>query len=103
LGAAAVLEAGAGLSILSGYRARLGSALLFTYLVPTTLIFHDFWNQHGEDREMQFMNFTKNLAVLGGLAILANHGGGNLSLGRGLEEKRLVPERLIPRRFQRAA
>src|SRR3954465_1738495 len=33
-----------GLSVLIGYRARLGALLLVAFLVPVTLAMHKFWN-----------------------------------------------------------
>jgi putative oxidoreductase len=39
------------------------------WLVPVTLVFHNFWAFHGQDRMMQQINFLKNLAIMGGLLI----------------------------------
>src|SRR5262245_32878757 len=44
LTAAAVVELLGGLSVLLGCRARLGALALFLFLIPTTLLFHDFWS-----------------------------------------------------------
>src|SRR5437868_7132066 len=39
-----VLALAGGLSILLGYKTRLGAALLILFLVPVTLMMHDFWS-----------------------------------------------------------
>src|SRR3954447_26000820 len=43
LAAATVVELAAGLSLLLGLKARAGALLLFLYLIPVTLVFHNFW------------------------------------------------------------
>ena len=78
---AIVFELGGGLSVLTGYQARIGAFALFLYLIPTTLIFHNFWAVAGAQHQMQLVNFMKNLAIMGGLLTLAAHRPGPLSLG----------------------
>jgi putative oxidoreductase len=69
-----------GLSILVGLRAKLGATALILYLIPVTLIFHNFWAFNGMERQIQLVNFMKNLAVMGGLCEILAHGAGMLSL-----------------------
>ena len=69
---AILLELGGGLLLLVGYRTRLVALLLSLYLVPVTLLFHNFWAYHGMDQQMQMINFLKNVAILGGLLRLAS-------------------------------
>lgn len=76
---AIVLELGGGLSILLGCKARLGALALVVFLIPATLIFHDFWTFEGEAVQMQMQHFMKNLAILGGLLTLAAAGPGPIS------------------------
>lgn len=80
LAAAAAVEIIGGLSVLLGFRARMGAALLFLFLIPTTLIFHNFWALGGMERQMQLVSFFKNLAVMGGLLMVVSYGAGRLSL-----------------------
>lgn len=68
-----------GLSILTGTYARVGAAALVAYLIPVTLLFHDFWTYEGELRQLQTGNFLKNLAIMGGLLTLTSRGAGRLS------------------------
>ena len=65
--------------ILIGYKARFGALLLIIFLIPATLIFHDFWQFTGQEQMMQMQNFTKNLGLLGGLSLLVAYGAGALS------------------------
>lgn len=76
LAGAVLLELGGGLSLLVGWRSRLAAAGLIVFLVPTTLIFHDFWTYSGEEQQTQMMHFMKNLAILGGLFCALGAGAG---------------------------
>src|SRR5437762_13972160 len=40
---AAIVEIAGGLAILLGSKSRFAALVLFFYLIPTTLIFHNFW------------------------------------------------------------
>ena len=72
---AIALEILGGLSVLLGIKIRWGAAMLIIFLIPATLIFHtDFAT------EIEQAMFFKNLAMLGGLLMLIQHGGGNLVL-----------------------
>jgi putative oxidoreductase len=70
-----------GLSVLLGYRTRFGALLLVLFLVPVTLVMHDFWGaSDAMTYELQKVMFLKNLAMLGGALFLSYFGGGPLSL-----------------------
>ncbi|HEX9786406.1 MAG TPA: DoxX family protein [Candidatus Binatia bacterium] len=71
LGAAIVIEIAGGLSVLLGWNARWGARLLFLYLIPTTLVFHNFWALSGAEQQTQLVNFLKNLSIMGGLLLVA--------------------------------
>lgn len=77
---AALIEIIAGLLVFFGIKARLGAFILFLYLIPVTLLFHDFWNQQGPERQENMINFMKNLAILGGLLYVICVGAGRWSL-----------------------
>jgi len=74
---AAVLGSGAmimlgGLSILTGVKQRIGAALVTTFLAGVTPQMHDFWNETDPGQRMnQMVNFTKNIALVGGAAFAA--------------------------------
>lgn len=77
---AAFVEIVGGLAILAGFQSRLAGWILFLYLIPTTLIFHNFWTLQGFDRVDAQAHFMKNLAIMGGLLLLAAFGTGAYSL-----------------------
>lgn len=78
-GAIAFLIAGS-LSVIAGYKTRWGALLLFAFLLPTTYLFHDFWNVTGEAAQDQQIQFFKNLSMAGAFLFLIANGGGAWSL-----------------------
>jgi putative oxidoreductase len=66
-----------GLSVLLGVYPRLGALALIFFLIPTTIVFHRDFSAAG-----QSVQFTKNLAILGGLLAILVAGGGEFSLRR---------------------
>jgi putative oxidoreductase len=78
-GAIVFLIAGS-LSIILGYKARLGAALLLVFLLLATWFFHDFWTFGGQERQMQMIHFMKNLALIGTMIFLVANGSGPCSL-----------------------
>lgn len=77
---AIVIEVIGGLAILTGFHAKLTGWIVFLYLIPTTLVFHNFWTMQGMMRMDNQVHFMKNLAIMGGLLLLASSGAGRYSL-----------------------
>lgn len=74
---AAITEILGGFSVLLGFKARYGAILLILFLIPTTYIFHDFWNiQDKEQWAQQFTHFFGNMAIIGGLLYVVCFGAG---------------------------
>jgi putative oxidoreductase len=70
-----VVEIGAGLLLLTGFKARAAAALLALFTVAAALLFHaNFVDQN------QAVHFLKNLAIAGGLLQVAAVGAGRFSL-----------------------
>lgn len=70
-----------GLSILFGYKAKLGAWLVVVFLVPVTLMMHNFWAVSDPQMHMmQMVNFNKNVTMLGGAFFIAFFGSGPYSL-----------------------
>ena len=85
---AALVEIAGGLSIVSGFLTRLGAFALFLYLIPVTLLFHDFWNLAGQERIAQSASFMKNVAIMGGLLVLMAHGAARHAIDRRIDPDR---------------
>ncbi|MGF1601679.1 MAG: DoxX family protein [Thermosynechococcaceae cyanobacterium] len=72
-----------GLSLLLGYRIRMGVGLLIVFLVPASLIFHNFI----ADPE-QMNAFLKNVGLMGGLLMTLYVGAGPFSVDHGISPDR---------------
>jgi len=77
---AGVAEILGALSLAFGALTRMGALGLIVFLIPTTLLFHDFWTLEGDAQRMQMVNFLKNLGIMGGLILLVSFGPGRYSI-----------------------
>jgi putative oxidoreductase len=61
-----------GLSLLTGYKPKLGSAAIVTFLAGVTPSIHRFWSEKNpQQRQAEMINFMKNIALLGGAMLAA--------------------------------
>jgi uncharacterized membrane protein YphA (DoxX/SURF4 family) len=71
------VQAGAGALLAAGIQPRLSALALAGSLLPTTLAGHPFWTfEDPAQRKQQQIQFTKNLAMLGGLLYAVAGGPG---------------------------
>jgi putative oxidoreductase len=76
-----VLSLVGGLSILLGYRAKIGAWLIVLFLVGVTPMMHNFWAvSDPATHQMQLIMFMKNLSMLGGALLISQFGAGPWSL-----------------------
>jgi putative oxidoreductase len=85
---------GGSLSIILGFKARLGAGLLLVFLVLATYFFHDFWTwpenamwvlSLNSDVQMpvqqiEMISFMKNMALMGAMLFIMSNGSGPWSL-----------------------
>jgi putative oxidoreductase len=70
-----------GLSVALGYKAKWGAVLLGLFLLPVTVMLHNFWAmQDPATAQMHQVMFLKNVSMLGGALLILNFGSGPLSL-----------------------
>ena len=75
--ASGILALVGGLSILLGYRAKMGAWLLVLFLVPVTVMMHNFWAvKDPMMAQMQMAMFLKNVTMLGGALLISQLGAG---------------------------
>jgi putative oxidoreductase len=76
-----VLALAGGLSILLGYRAKIGAWLIALFLVAVTPPMHKFWGVSDPMMaQMQMIMFMKNVSMLGGALLITQLGSGPWSL-----------------------
>src|ERR1700722_9638699 len=78
-GSVALRRAG-GLSVLLGFRARSGAALLLVFVVPAAFLAHDFWMMPPARQTHETVEFLNNMAIASGALLVALHGAGPWSI-----------------------
>ncbi len=66
---ACMIEFIGGLSLVFGFKIRWAAGILALFLIPVTLLFHNFWSYSGSEANLQMIMFMKNLAIIGGLSL----------------------------------
>ena len=69
-------------SLILGFRARLGALLLLVFLAAATYYFHAFWKLPAEEQMPEKIAFMKNLALMGTMVFILANGAGPWSLDR---------------------
>lgn len=71
------------LSIILGFKAKLGAWLIILFLIPVTFMMHKFWGiTDPMQMQMQMSLFMKNIALIGGALIISYFGAGPLSIDK---------------------
>ena len=68
------------LSVIAGYKARIGAVLLLTFLILASYYFHPFWKLEGQAQQEQMIHFMKNLSMMGAMLFIVANGSGPMSL-----------------------
>ena len=75
-----VVEIGGGLLLIAGWKSRWAATALFLWLIPVTLIFHNFWAVDAAQVQNQLNHLLKNLCIMGGMLYVMAFGAGPLSM-----------------------
>ncbi len=76
------IELGGGLMMLVGWQARWAATIIFLWMIPVTYLFHAYWGLPPDQMQMQFIQFQKNMAIMGALLLIVAQGPGAYSLGK---------------------
>jgi putative oxidoreductase len=77
-----VLQIGAGLSIAAGFLSRLGALALALFCLASAFLFHTNFASQNE-----LLHFEKDLAIAGGMFVLAASGAGSISIDKLLQKR----------------
>ena len=70
-----------GLSVMLGLHAKAGGVLLLLFLIPVTLIMHNFWTiSDPMQAQTQMIHFLKNTCIIGATMIIIFYGSGPFSM-----------------------
>ena len=71
-----------GLALLAGLKARWAAAVIFLFVIPTTLIFHNPVGLPPQEAQGQMIHLLKNLSIMGGMLMVFAFGPGKYSFDR---------------------
>jgi len=77
---AIAVEVLGGLALILGFGTRWAALILAIFTVVAGVIFHNFWASPADQQMVQQIMFMKNIAVAGGLLLLAAWGPGSISV-----------------------
>ena len=75
-----LFEVLAGLALAIGFKARWAALGLALFTLLASLLFHQFWTAPAGQQMVQQLMFMKNLAIAGGMFMVAALGAGPLAL-----------------------
>ena len=75
-----LIELVGGIMILVGFKTRWSALALALFTIVAAFFFHNYWAMPEAQQAMQKINFNKNVAITGGLLVLAAFGAGAFSL-----------------------
>src|SRR5258708_19079086 len=81
------------LSVIVGYKARVGAVLLLTFLVLASYYFHPFWKLEGQAQQEQMIHFMKNLSIMGAMLFVMANGSGPMRLDSWLKNRSAPAEK----------
>ena len=67
---ATLIMIAAGISFITGFQPTLGVLAVWAFLLPVTLMMHNFWALQGQERFGELVSFKNNLGLLGGALML---------------------------------
>jgi putative oxidoreductase len=77
---AGALELVAGIALVVGFKARWAAIALGVFTLLASVLFHAYWAAPAAQAYVQQLMFMKNLAVAGGMFLVAALGAGPLSI-----------------------
>ena len=78
--ATVAVEIFGGLALLAGYQTRLVAIVMAIFTLVASVVGHAYWAAPADQAFVAQLLFFKNMAVIGGLLVLASAGAGEFSL-----------------------
>ncbi len=77
-----IIEIGGALMLIVGWKARWAAGILFLWLIPVTLMMHNFWAVTGPAHQVNFIMFMKNISIMGAMLLVMANGPGPKSIDK---------------------
>ena len=79
---AIIIQLVGGIALVIGWKTGWAAWLLVAYVVIATIMAHRYWEYDAAQYVPQMTNFFKNLAIIGGLLVVAAFGPGRYSVDK---------------------
>jgi putative oxidoreductase len=79
---AILVEVVLGIALIVGYKTRWTALIMAIFTVAAAICFHNYWAAPDAAKAMQTLNFTKNMAIAGGLLAFSAFGPGRFSIDK---------------------
>lgn len=89
--AAVLIEVVAGIFLLIGLRTKTAAGVLAVFTLIASIGFHKFWAVAPDQAYLQQLMFFKNIAVVGGLMMVASLGGGSWTMDAWRAQRKANP------------
>lgn len=77
-----LIELGGGILLAVGWKARWAALAIAAFVVPATLVFHQFWGIPADQVMNQSNHFFKNVSIIGGMLMVFALGPGAYSVDK---------------------
>jgi putative oxidoreductase len=77
---AILVEIVAGIALVIGWKARWAALALAVFTLATMFLFHPYWTLPADKQYPEMLAFWKNLAIFGGMLMVAAFGAGRFSV-----------------------
>lgn len=77
---AIIVELGAGIALILGFKARWAALALAIFTVAASVLFHNYWTMPADKQFIDMLMFWKNLAITGGMLFVFAFGAGGWSI-----------------------
>ena len=76
-----LIQLAAGVALIVGFKGKFAAFILAGLTLVISIYMHDFWSmEEGVARMHEMQNFIKNMAIMGGLLVVAGLGTGKFSI-----------------------
>lgn len=77
-----IIELGGAAMLILGWKTRFAAGVMFLWMIPVTLLFHNFWAVPADQQMIMQIMLLKNLSMMGGFLYVMAFGAGPYSLDR---------------------
>jgi putative oxidoreductase len=77
-----LVELGGGILLVLGWKARWAALAIAVFTLLAAFLFHNYWTYAEPERMDQYVNFWKNVSIVGGMLVVVAFGPGRYGVDR---------------------